>query len=123
MYANYGSDADVAFFTTNMKNFGGFEMITFLSNYIKFAKRCETYAPALTAARDIESLARERFTKNGAAKGLKDLVTIWTQKESDMKAKVDAAKKENKDTAALEKDLKTISETKDIIAGLLKGLS
>ena len=39
------------------------------------------------------------------------------------KANVDAAKKDNKDTVQLEKDLKTVSETKDIIAGLLKGVS
>ncbi len=125
LYAANGTDEHIAFFTGNMKNFGGFEMISFMGNYIKFAKRCETYAAAITAARDFDALALEggKFTKGGAVKGLKDLVTVWTKKESDMKAKVDAAKKENKDTSALEKDLKTTSETKDIIAGLLKGVS
>ena len=125
LYANHGTEMDIAFFTNNMKNFGGFELITFLSNYIKLAKKCESYAPAITAARDFEVIAQEggKFSKMGAVKGLKDLTTIWTKKESEMRSKIDAAKKENKDTAAMEKDLKTITETKDIIAGLLKGVS
>lgn len=125
LYANHGSDLDIAFFTNNMKYFGGFEVITYLSNYIKLAKKCESAVPAITAARDFEVIAKEggKFTKMGAVRGLKELVNVWTKKETDMKAKLDAAKKENKDTVALEKELKTVTETKDIIAGLLKGVS
>jgi hypothetical protein len=114
LYGNHGSEDNVAFFHTNLKNFGGFEMITFMSNYIKLAKRCDGYSCALTAARDFESIAKDggRFTKSGAIKGLKDLLAVWTKKETDAKA-----------ASMNEKDLKTITETKDIIAGLLKGVS
>jgi aminopeptidase N len=114
LYGNHGSAGDIVFFHTNMKNFGGFELITFLSNYIKLAKRCDGYSEALTAARDFETIAKEggRFTKSGATKGLKDLLAVWTKKEIDAKA-----------ASMNEKDLKVITETKDIIAGLLKGVS
>jgi aminopeptidase N len=125
LYGNHGSENEITFFHTNMKNFGGFEIITFMSNYIKLAKRCEGYAPALIAARDFEAVAQEggRFTKTGAVKGLKDLLAVWTKREADAQAKFDAAKKDNKEVVQLEKDLKTATETKDIIAGLLKGIS
>ena len=114
LYGNHGSAKEIVFFHNNMKNFGGFELITFMSNYIKLAKRCEGYSEALTAARDFETIAKEggRFTKSGAVKGLKDLLAVWTKKETDAKA-----------ASMAEKDLKTITETKDIIAGLLKGVS
>jgi aminopeptidase N len=114
LYGSHGSESDMAFFHNNMKNFGGFELITFLSNYIKISKRCEGYASALIAARDFEAVAQEggRFTKTGAVKGLRDLLAVWTKKENDAKA-----------ASMPEKDLKTITETKDIIAGLLKGVS
>ncbi len=114
LYGGHGTANEIVFFHNNMKNFGGFELITFLSNYIKLAKRCEGYSEALTAARDFEIIAKDggRFTKSGAVKGLKDLLAVWTKKETDAKA-----------TSMAEKDLKTITETKDIIAGLLKGVS
>jgi aminopeptidase N len=114
LYGNHGSEENIPFFHMNMQNFGGFEMITFLSNYIKLAKRCEGYSGALTAARDFEIVAKEggRFTKSGATKGLKDLLALWTKKEADAKA-----------ASMNEKDLKVITETKDVIAGLLKGIS
>jgi aminopeptidase N len=125
IYGEHGLDNEITFFTTNIKHFGGFELIGYLGNYIKLAKRVEGSVPAIIAARDFEIVARDggRFTKNGAIKGLKDLVTIWTKKETDMKAKIEGTKKESKDVTALEKELKTITETKDIIAGLLKGVS
>ncbi len=125
LYGNHGTENDISFFHANMKNFGGFELITFMSNYIKISKRSEGYAGALVAARDFEAVAADggRFTKSGAVKGLKDLLAVWTKKETDAKAKVDAAKKDNKDIVQLEKELKTVTETKDIIAGLLKGVS
>jgi aminopeptidase N len=125
LYGSHGTENDIAFFTSNMKNFAGFELITFMSNYIKLAKRSEGYSGALTAARDFEAVAQEggRFTKSGAIKGLKDLLAVWTKKETDFKVKVEAAKKENKDIVQLEKELKTITETKEIIAGLLKGVT
>lgn len=114
LYGNHGTENDITFFHANMKNFGGFEMITFLSNYIKLAKRCDGYAAALVAARDFETVAQEggKFSKSGAMKGLKDLLNIWTKKETDAKA-----------ANMAEKDLKTITETKEIIAGIIKGVS
>ncbi len=125
IYANHGSDIQLEFFNANMKYFGGFELITYLSNYIKLAKKSESSTGAILAARDFEVIAREggKFTKTGAVKGMKDLSAIWTKKETDWKAKVELAKKEGKDAAKLESELKTITETKDILNGLIKGIN
>jgi len=124
LYGNHGSDLDIEFFSNNLKHFGGFELISYLSNYIKLAKRCETSAAALAAARDFELIAKDggRYTKMGAVKGLKDLVNVWSKKETDMKTKLETAKTENKEVAPIEKELKLITETKEIIAALLKGV-
>ncbi len=124
LYANHGSDKHIVFFNKNLKYFGGFELVTYLSNYIKFAKRCEIPENAITASMDFEGIAQEggRFTKMGALRGLKDMVVLWTKKESDMKTAIENAKKENKDVSSMEKQLKTITETKDIINGLFKGV-
>jgi len=72
-----------------------------------------------------ETVAKDggKYTKMGAIKGLKDLVNVWTKKETDTKAKLETAKTEKKETEATEKELKTITETKEIIVGLLKGVS
>jgi aminopeptidase N len=107
LYANYGSDEQVGFFRANIKNVSGFEMISFFSYYAKCAKRCNNSVSAIIAAQDFETIAKggNKFTKFGAQKSLKDLLSVWEQKEK-------AAKANNTN----EKELKTISETKLIIA-------
>ncbi len=124
LYANHGSESDLSFYNKNLKYFGGFELISYLSNYIKFAKKLNSSIPAITAAQDFEGIAQEggKFTKMGAMKGLKDMVSIWSKKESEMKSKIETAKKESKDVVSMEKDLKTITETKEIINKLLQGI-
>lgn len=106
LYANYGGDDQVGFFRANMKNVNGFEMISFCNYYAKCAKKCNNSVSAIIAAEDFESIAKSgnKFTKFGAQKSLKDLMAVWEQKEK-------AAKASNMN----EKDLKTITETKEII--------
>lgn len=125
IYANHGSDKDIEFFHKNMKYFGGFELITYMSNYIKLAKKCETSDATVLAARDFEVIAQEggKFTKMGAVKGLKDLKTSWTKKEDELMAKIENAKKQSMDTTLMEKQLKTVKETKDILENIIKGVS
>lgn len=125
IYANNGSDKEIEFFHKNMKYYGGFELITYLSNYIKLAKKCESPEATILAARDFEVIAQEggKFTKMGAVKGIRDLKATWTKKEDELKSKIENAKKQSMDTTLMEKQLKTVSETKDILEGLLKGIS
>jgi aminopeptidase N len=125
IYSNHGGDKDIEFFHKNMKYYGGFELITYMSNYIKLAKKCESSDAVVLAARDFEVIAQEggKFTKMGAVKGIRDLKATWTKKEDELKSKIDNAKKQSMDTTLMEKQLKTVSETKDILEGLLKGIS
>lgn len=117
LYANNGGDEQIKFFQDNIKYMTGFEMVSFCGLYAKAAKRCTNYVGAISAANDLKYIATDatRFVKYGAVKGLKDLAQAWEGKEKAAMAKVEAAKKENKDTTELEKELKTIKETKDII--------
>jgi aminopeptidase N len=107
LYANYGSDDQIGFFRANIKNINGFEMVSFCSYYAKCAKRCNNSVSAILAAQDFESfaLAGSKFTKFGAQKSLKDLLNVWEQREKVAKA-----------NSTNEKDLKLITETKEIIA-------
>jgi len=116
LYANHGSDAQIVFFQNNLKYMTGFEMVSFCGLYAKVAKRC-TYVGALTAARDFETISKgaNRFTKYGAVKGIKDILTVWEGKEKAVKAKLDAAKANNENVTALEKEYKETSETKEIL--------
>ncbi len=118
IYANNGGDEQISFFQNNLKQLNGFELMGFLSAYSKTAKRSTLPVSAITATGDFYTLGKggSKFTKFSATKGIKDVLTVWENKEKTLKNQIDAAKKENKDVVALEKDLKTVTETKDIIA-------
>lgn len=98
-----------------MRYINGFELISFLNDYIKTAKRCVKSESALMAATDFEWVARGggRFTKFGSVKGIRDLISIWESKEKAQLAKIETAKKESKDSSALEKELTEIASTKE----------
>jgi aminopeptidase N len=117
LYANNGADDQIPFFQNSLKYMTGFEVAGFLSMYAKTAKRCVLPASAIAVATDLETISKgaSRFTKYGAVKGLRDISAVWEGKEKTTKAKIESTKAENKDVSALEKELKTITETKDII--------
>lgn len=115
LYANNGSDDNAAFFVKAKNQFNGFELLGFGSIYGKFLKRCTKPETALTGANDLGGLARSgnKYVKYGALKVIKTyLIDNYESRESKLKSNIDAAKKENKDVAALETELKTISDTK-----------
>lgn len=108
LYASHGNDEHLSFFGNNMKHFGGFEMIGFLSSYARFAKRSNNPITAITTARDLENVAKSKnvFTKMGAVKGIKDLAVAWEGKANSLK----------QDTSAEgAKKLKEAEETRDIL--------
>jgi aminopeptidase N len=124
LYAEHGSDEQIAYFQGTLKYMTGFSLATYIGNYSKTARRCNTPGAAIAAAMDLESMAKSatRFTRFPCVKGLKDLTAVWEGKEKAMKAKVDEAKAGGKDASAMEKELKTITETKDIIAKKYNGV-
>ena len=115
LYSEYGADDQISFFNNSMRYINGFELISFLNDYIKTAKRCVKAESALMAATDFEWVARGggRFTKFGSVKGIRDLISIWESKEKAQLAKIETAKKESKDSSALEKELTEIASTKE----------
>lgn len=115
LYAEYGSDDQIAFFNNSLRYINGFELMTFLNDYIKTAKRCTKSESVITAATDFEWIARGggKFTKFGSVKGIRDLMNIWETKEKTQLAKLETAKKESKDVSALEKELTEITNTKE----------
>ncbi|MBK9285328.1 MAG: M1 family metallopeptidase [Sphingobacteriaceae bacterium] len=113
LYATQGADEQIHFFNTNMKYINGFELMTYLNDYTKVAKRASGSEAVLMAATDFEWIARggSRFTRFGAVKGIKDLLSIWETKEKKIIEQIESAKKESKDATVLEKSKQDISET------------
>lgn len=116
LYSNHGTEAQIVFFQNNLKYMTGFEISGFISMYAKLGKRLANASDAMIVAKDLEILAigANRFTKYGAVKGLRDIAAVWEEKEKAVKAKLEAAKNEKKDTASLEKELKEAVDTKEI---------
>jgi len=115
LYANNGSDENAAFFVKAKNQFNGFELLGFGSIYGKFLKRCTKPETALAGANDLGGLAKSgnKYVKYGALKVIKTyLIDNYESRESKLKSGIDAAKKENKDVAAMETELKTVSDTK-----------
>ncbi|MDO9001727.1 MAG: M1 family aminopeptidase [Bacteroidota bacterium] len=115
LYSTNGGDEQVNFFHNNLGNFNGFEVMGFIGLYSKTAKRCSTEAAVNTAVDDLYAIGKggSRFTKYSAAKGIKDIATVWESKEKALKSKIETAKKESKDVTELEKELKSTTAAKD----------
>jgi len=117
LYANHGSDEQIRYFHNNLQYMTGFEMMTFISNYGKAARRCERSESVISAMQDMETLSKgaNRFTKFAILKASKDMVGSWEEKVRKQQAVVDAATKEGKVTDAMKQALNGLIETKDIL--------
>lgn len=117
LYGNYGSDDQIPFFHNAIKYMTGFDFMSFCSSYAKTAKRCNTSTSAIAAAMDLEGLGKgaNKYIKFASLKALKDIAGEWELREKRAKSAIETAKKENKITGDLEKELQTITETKDIL--------
>jgi aminopeptidase N len=115
LYAANGTDENISFFSNARNKFNGFELLGFGSLYGKFLKRCTKPETVLAGANEFAVMAKtgSRYVKYGALGVLKNmLISTWEAKERKLKSDVEAAKKESKDTSALEADLKIAGETK-----------
>lgn len=117
LYSNHGSEAQIPFFQNNLKYMTGFELGSFCGFYAKMAKRCNSATDALVIAKDLETLSKgaNRFTKYGAVKGIRDIAAAWEAREKTISSKLDVARAGNKDTVALEKELKEAIAAKEEI--------
>jgi len=90
----------------------------FCASYAKTARQCKIPENVLLAARDLEMLGKgaNKYIKFTTSKGIKDILSTWESKESTAQVKLDNAKKENKSTADLEKELQLIKTTKNTLS-------
>ncbi|HQQ93776.1 MAG TPA: M1 family aminopeptidase [Bacteroidia bacterium] len=106
LYAEHGSDPQIAFFHKALSNVSGFELMTFIGAYTKTAKRCTNAINVLIAANDLEAVSKgaPKFTKFAATKGVKDLLTLWEGKENNLKKALEASKSNEAEFARLDKE-------------------
>ncbi len=120
LYATNGSDDQIPFFHNAIKYMTGFDFMSFCASYAKTAKRCSTSTSAIAAAMDFEGLGKgaNKYIKFASLKALKDIAGEWELRAKKAKTGIESAKKENKITGELEKELQTITETKDILTNM-----
>ncbi len=82
LYAENGSDEQMAFFHNNLKKLNGFELMGYLSSYVKTAKRCKQNQSILNFAADIENIGKgdNKFMKFSTQKAMKDITGYWESK-------------------------------------------
>ena len=116
LYSNNGTDENLPFFVKAKTQFNGFELLGFGSIYGKFLKRCTKPETAIAGANDLSGLAKSgnKYVKFGALKVIKsNLIDNWEGKEKKLKKDIETATKENKDVAALNAELATVTDTKN----------
>lgn len=120
LYATHGGDGQIHFYRNALRYMNGYELMSFCALYAKAAKQCNIPENALLAANDLEILGKgaNRYLKYTCAKGLKDLLSGWETKEKSALTNLEIAKKENKNTTDLEKELKKTSDTRERISVL-----
>lgn len=120
LYSKNGSDEQMPFFKNSLKYINGFELMSFCNLYSKTAARCADPKNMVIAAKDLSIIGKDasKFIKYSAQKGIKDLMTAAENREKTTLAKIETAKKENKDVSALEKELKAANDAKEEITKL-----
>lgn len=121
LYAKNGTDENHSYFKNIKKNFSGFELMGYGNMYGKYLKRVIKPETALDGARQLAKIGASdnKYVKYATQKVMNDnLVKVWQDKEDKLNAKIEKAKKENQDIAALSSELKMVSDTKKQIVEL-----
>lgn len=113
LYAEHGTEANLIFFHEALPHFQGFEVLSFLNLYSKFAKKGQDVGTAITAAGDMElvSIGANKFVKMSASKNMNELAVVWEEKAN----RLSKEKETSKDMAALEARINEARETAIII--------
>lgn len=115
LYATHGGDGQIHFYRNGLRYINGYDLMPFCAAYAKAAKACNIPENVMLAANDLEMIGKGagKYLKFTTSKGLRDLLTHWELKEKTMLTQINTARKENKNTAELERELKKTSETKE----------
>jgi len=116
LYAEHGTEANLLFFHNALPRFSGFEVLSFLNQYTKFAKKGQDVATAITAAGDMEliSTGANKFIKMTAVKNMNELATVWEEKANRL-TKEKESPTAGQDVTALDAKIKEARETAAII--------
>ncbi len=115
LYAKHGNDSNIYYFKKVKKHFNGYELMTYVSLYGQFLKRCTMPLTMIEGATDIANIGNtdNKYVNYTSKKVLKeDLLNTWEQKENELKEKIENAKKNNIDTSFMLKELEVVSDTK-----------
>ena len=114
LYAANGGDGQVHFFHGALKYITGFDLIGFAGLYAKAGRQCKIYENALMVAKDLEMLGEgaNKYVRYTTVKGIKDILSAWESIENSAQIRIDNAKKENKNTTELEKELQVARTAK-----------
>lgn len=126
LYANNGNEEHAKYFVKAQSYFSGFELMGFVSLYGKFLKRCTKAETVTAGAQELAKLAisSNQYVRYSAQRVLKSmLIDSWQDKEDKLAKAIEAAKKENKDTTALEAEKKAATEIKETLTGIYSSVN
>lgn len=120
LYAGHGGDGQIHFYRNGLRYINGYDLMPFCAAYARAAKNCNIPENVLLAANDLEMIGKGagKYLKFTTLKGLKDLLTHWELKEKTLLAQMGSARKENKSTSELEKELKKASDIRERLTTL-----
>jgi len=114
LYGNSGGDGQIHFFHDALKYINGYDLIGFSVYLSKTARQCKIPENVISAAKDLEMIGKgaAKYIKFTAVKGIRDLLSTWESKENTAQVKLENARRENKNTAELEKELQVAKTLK-----------
>ncbi len=120
LYSEHGGEKEMPFFHNNIKNISGFEMITYAGAYTKVAKRCSNTSLVLTAANDLEIIAKSsgKFVKYTCNKAIKDLLAVWDGHVNSLAKTLETSKTSEKEFAEADKKLSEATLLRDTLSAI-----
>ncbi len=124
LYSKNGTEENHEFFKKTKKQFSGYELMAYGNLYGKFLKRLTKPESVIDGAKEVAKIGTtdNKYVKYTAQKMMKDLLSVWQDKEDKLNAKVEKGKKENQDITALSNELKTVADTKKQIGELYNSI-
>ncbi|HEX8515241.1 MAG TPA: M1 family metallopeptidase [Bacteroidia bacterium] len=129
LYSKHGSDENNSFFVNSEDNFSGFEKIGYITQYAAFLKRVKKDETVNSGAAIFESIAKDpgisKWVAYYAKKSIKDLATMYEDRESIAAQKLKTIKEANPNaggTQELESVVAASKAQKDKLLEIYNGL-
>jgi hypothetical protein len=103
LYSKYGNDDNSDFFVKSQESFSGFEKIGYITQYAAFLKRAKKDETVDQGVSIMESIAKDennsKWVAYYAKKSIKDLITMYDDRESVAEMKLKNIKETNPNAA------------------------